>query len=109
MKFEVNLTKEANDFVSSLPKKMKAKTRRTISLLNEYGYALTEPHSKKLKSVNNLYELRVKLGSDICRLFYFHWKDKIYIITSGYVKKTDKADIKEINRAIGIMKEIKEG
>lgn len=109
MKFNVKLTNEAEDFVKSLPKKMKAKARRTIQLLSEYGYMLTEPHSKKLKSVDHLHELRVKVGSDICRMFYFYLEDKIYIVTSGYVKKSNKTDPNEIERAVRIMNGIKEG
>ena len=87
---------------------MQAKIQRTINLLKEFGYSLSEPHSKKLKSVVDLYELRVKLGSDICRLFYFYWKNKIYVVTSGYSKKSNKTDRNEIKKAINIMNNIKE-
>ena len=87
---------------------MQAKIQRTINLLEEFGYTLPEPHSKKLKSVDHIYELRVKVGSDICRLFYFHWKNKIYIITSGYIKKANKTDKQQIQKAINIMNKLKE-
>jgi len=108
MKYEVELLEEAVDFIISLPVKMQAKIQRTIGLLKEYGYFLPEPHSKKIKGQKDLYELRVKLGSDICRLFYFHWKDKIYVITSGYSKKSNKTDRNQIERAIGLMNCFKE-
>jgi len=108
MKNEVELLEEAVDFIISLPVKMQAKIQRTIGLLKEYGYFLPEPHSKKIKGQKDLYELRVKLGSDICRLFYFHWKDKIYVITSGYSKKSNKTDRNQIERAIGLMNRFKE-
>jgi phage-related protein len=52
--------------------------------------------------------LRVKLGSDICRLFYFYWQDKIYVITSGYIKKTRKLEQAELKRAERIMNQFKE-
>ena len=87
---------------------MQAKIQRTIELLKEFGYLLPEPHSKKLKSIDYLHELRVKTGNDICRLFYFHWKDKIYVVTSGYIKKSDKTDINEIKKAVRMMNEIRE-
>lgn len=108
MKYNVEITEKAAGFIISLTVKMQAKIQRTIDLLKEFGYSLPEPHSKKLRSVDRLYELRVKVGSDICRLFYFHWKDKIYIITSGYVKKDDKTDVSEIKKAVRIMKDIME-
>ena len=54
------------------------------------------------------YELRIKLGSDICRLFYFYWKDKIYVVTSGYIKKTNKTDKRQIEKAIKIKNQFME-
>jgi len=107
MKFQVLITEEANEFLDSLPVKMEAKARRTIDLLRKYGYMLPEPHSKKLKTVGEIHELRVKLGNDICRMFYFYWKERIYVITSGYVKKSDRTDVNEISRAMRIMNDIK--
>lgn len=108
MKYQVELLEEAVDFIISLPTKMQAKIQRTIGLLKEYGYFLPEPHSKKIKGQKDLYELRVKVGSDICRLFYFHWKNKIYVITSGYSKKSNKTDHNQIERAIRLMNRFKE-
>ncbi|HPJ15716.1 MAG TPA: type II toxin-antitoxin system RelE/ParE family toxin [Spirochaetota bacterium] len=99
MNFQVELTSEVSDFILSLPVKFQAKIQRTINLLCEFGYSLPEPHSKKIKSAHKIYELRIKLGSDICRLFYFHWKGTIYVVTSGYIKKTDKLDKREIEKA----------
>ena len=99
MGFEVNLTEEVIDFIIALPVKMQAKIQRTIELLENFGYKLPEPHSKKIINSDNLYELRVKQGSDICRLFYFHYKNKIYVITSGYLKKDQKTNKREIEKA----------
>lgn len=104
----MELLEDAVQFILSLPAKVQAKVQRTIELLKEFGYELPEPHSKKLKGVEDLYELRVKFGSDICRLFYFHWKERIYIVTSGYLKKARKTDKKQINKALTLMKKKKE-
>lgn len=104
MDFVVNLTEDVSEFIISLPIKMQAKIHRTIQLLETFGYTLPEPHSKKIKATKNLYELRVKQSNNICRLFYFHWKDKIYIITSGYIKKSDKINKNQIENALKIMK-----
>ncbi|MDD8019396.1 MAG: type II toxin-antitoxin system RelE/ParE family toxin, partial [Bacteroidota bacterium] len=92
MSFTVELLDPVVDFILRQPIKMQAKIHRTINLLEEFGWHLPEPHSKKLSGIKGLYELRVKVGTDICRLFYFHWKETTYIITSGYVKKTNKTD-----------------
>ncbi len=107
MKFNVDLLDSAVEFILQQPIKMQAKIQRTINLLEEFGWQLPEPHSKKLTGIKDLYELRVKIGTNICRLFYFHWKEKTYIVTSGYVKKTNKTDKNEIERAIRLMKQIK--
>ena len=69
---------------------------------------MAEPHSKKIKGYKSLYELRVKQGSDICRFFYFHQKGKIYIITSGYIKKDKKTSKSELLTADNIKKQFLE-
>lgn len=101
MDFEVKLTSEVEQFILSVPVKMQAKIQRTIELLKAFGFQLPMPHSKKI--TEDLKELRVKVGTDICRLFYFHWKGRIYVITSGYKKKSDKTDPKEIEKASRLM------
>ncbi|MFP4014631.1 MAG: type II toxin-antitoxin system RelE/ParE family toxin [Chitinispirillaceae bacterium] len=41
-----------------------------------------------------------------CRLFYFHHKNKLYIVTSGYTKKQTKTEMREIERALRLMHEV---
>ena len=66
------------------------------------------PHAKALRGAEGLRELRVKLASDIVRLFYFHHEGKVYIVTSGFVKKRDKTEPRELQRAIRLMRTFKE-
>jgi phage-related protein len=106
MDFEVKVVDSAARFIALLPLKMSAKVQRTIGLLRQFGYNLTEPHSKKITGFESLRELRVKQGSDICRLFYFHLGSKTYIVTSGYIKKENKTNRIEIDRAVAIMKKV---
>lgn len=105
MQFTVRLLAQANEFIDSLPLKMQGKIYRSIDLLREFGYSLPEPYSKSLKGMRGLKELRVKLATDICRLFYFHHKCAVYVVTSGYVKKSDRTDKRELERAIRLMEE----
>jgi phage-related protein len=72
-------------------------------LLKEFGSFLKEPHSKPLKGYKDLFELRVKQGSNIIRLFYFHHNSTLFIITSGYHKKEQKTDKRQILKAINLM------
>ena len=96
---KVILLESATDFIDNVNSRMKAKILRTIDLLERYGSFLPLPHSKQLTGYD-LYELRVKIASDTVRLFYFHDKGKIFVITSGYVKKTNKTSVREINLAL---------
>jgi phage-related protein len=106
MQYEVFLHEEAEKFILSVPLKMQAKIQRCINLLEEFGNDLREPHSKKIVGEKSLFELRI--GTDISRLFYFHLKEKKFVITSGFVKKTDKTDKNEILKATKLMIRIKE-
>ncbi|MBB6482686.1 type II toxin-antitoxin system RelE/ParE family toxin [Spirochaeta isovalerica] len=103
MGYEVRVLQPAVHFLETLDVKMKAKAYRAISLLQEFGPFLTEPHSKKITGIKNLYELRVKQSSNICRLFYFHSNGKVYIVTSGYIKKSNKTSRLELEKAERIM------
>ncbi|MFH0920700.1 MAG: type II toxin-antitoxin system RelE/ParE family toxin [Fibrobacterota bacterium] len=109
MEFEVRILHQADAFIQSLPVKMRAKTYRTIGLLEMFGYQLAEPHAKTLTGYEGLKELRIKFASDICRLFYFHLNNTIYVVTSGYQKKDSKTDIREIERALRLMTLYKNG
>ena len=106
MDYSVKLLSAAYDFIESLPMKMQNKVYRSIDLLREFGYRLPEPYCKAIKNTPGLKELRIKLATDICRLFYFHYKDHVYVITSGYSKKKDKLDPEEIDRALRLMQKV---
>jgi len=105
--YKIILLEPATDFIDTVNSKMKAKILRTIDLLERYGHFLPLPHSRKLTGYE-LHELRVKFASDIVRLFYFHDKGKIFVITSGYVKKTNKTSVREINLALKLKQKFQE-
>ena len=108
MRHEILILEKAKKFLDELELKLKAKSFRAIQLLSEFGPNLPEPHSKKIVGVSGLFELRVKQGSNICRFFYFHYRDKVYVVTSGYVKKDQKINRNEIDQAIKLMKEYRD-
>jgi len=103
MRYEVILLQPAVDFLREVEVKLRARAFRTIELLKEFGPFLKEPHSKKIAGVKGLFELRVQQGNNICRLFYFHRENRIFIITSGYIKKTMKTNRNEIEKAVKLM------
>jgi hypothetical protein len=108
MAYKVHLLESAEQFLSGLEDKLKAKSFRTIELLRDFGPELREPFSKKITGYNSLFELRVKQSSNICRFFYFFEKDRIIIITSGYVKKDNKTSKDQLEMASTLMSSYRE-
>lgn len=87
----------AKEFLLSLDTKMRAKMVNTISILQDNGYELRELYSKSLSE--GIFELRARVGSDITRVLYFFYVDSRIVLTNGFIKKTNKTPIKEIEKA----------
>jgi Phage-related protein len=85
-------------FINSLDNKMQAKIFREILILEEAGNTLREPYSKYVR--DGIFELRIKVSSNITRILYFFYIDKRIILTNGFVKKTDKTPDNEIVKAL---------
>jgi phage-related protein len=109
MGYKVKLLPPAVQFLDGLQDRLRAKAARSIRLLQEFGPSLREPHSKKVSDWPGLFELRVMLGHDACRFFYFWHKEHLYVVTSGYIKKGMKLDRKELERAALLMRQHTEG
>ncbi|MDF7638177.1 type II toxin-antitoxin system RelE/ParE family toxin [Lactobacillus sp. ESL0791] len=90
---------EFNEFFAKLPKKDQQKLDATIKAIEEYGLlvAIQQEWIKRLDA--NLYEIRSKLGSNIQRGLYFHVDNNDCMITHGFIKKTQKTAVREINHA----------
>ena len=58
-----------------------------------------------MKTHKGLFEARIKLGSNIWRVFCFFDKGKLVILLNGFTKKTQKTPQKEIDKAVRLMKE----
>jgi phage-related protein len=104
MAYEVVILEEAKKFLDKLDPKMMAKSYRTIKMLSEFGPQLTLPHSRKIVGTEDLYELRIKVATNICRLFYFYYKNDLYVVLSGFIKKQNKTDPNEIEKALKFRK-----
>lgn len=94
----------AKEFVENLDKKLRAKVLRTIELLQEYGHDLREPYSKFIR--DGIFELRVQLGSDNVRILYFFFFEGNIILTNGFMKKSQKYQMKRLKRRSHIVKTI---
>lgn len=90
-------TEPVKDFILSLDDKMRAKILFDIALLREYGPQLREPYSKSIG--DGIFEIRAKQASNITRVLYFFFTGQEIILTNGFIKKTQKTPVKEIETA----------
>ena len=91
------------DFLDS-DKKIKIKATIIIKNIIEFGLVSAAPHLKKLSGLP-LWEIRI-LGKDSVRILYTNKiKDEI-VLLHAFKKKTKKTPIKEINIAIGRLKQL---
>jgi phage-related protein len=91
-------------FFIEQPEKVKAKIIWTIELIEELK-RIPETYLKHIESTDALYEIRVKFGSDIFRIFCFFDHGKLIILANGFQKKTQNTPTKEIERALKIKEE----
>ena len=91
------------NFIESLTDEDIAKVFAYIHRLLEIKNLGLRPKPDFSKYISQgIYELKVPLKNTTIRLFYFFKSNKLIIFTSGFVKKTQKLPIIEIEKAIKI-------
>jgi phage-related protein len=60
---------------------------------------IPEKFFKHLEGSDGIFEIRVKVGSNIYRIFCFFDKGNLVILMNGFQKKTDKTPKNEIEKA----------
>ena len=86
------------DFIESIQdKNLKAKVLRDIEILAVEGRKIRMPLSKYVG--DGFYELRTKQSSNITRISYFFVVGDLIILTNGYIKKDNKLDSRELQKA----------
>ena len=93
------------EFLNSLPIKVRAKAAKWIEKLEEYGPDLPRPYADIVRG--KVRELRVIFSSGQYRFLYFFYNEYI-IMTHGFLKKTDKVPEDEIARAYHFMIDFEE-
>lgn len=83
------------EFLDSLTGKQADKVTWTLSLVEELQI-VPKQYFKKLIGTDNIWEVRVELGTDIFRLLGFFDSGSIVILTNGFAKKTQKTPLNEI-------------
>lgn len=89
------------NFFLKQSEKVKAKIIWTIELIEEME-RVPETYLKHLESTTGLYEIRVKYGKDIYRIFCFFDQGKLIVLTTGFQKKKQKTPKMEIEKALKI-------
>lgn len=92
-----NGTYPAEEFILMQDIKMKAKIFRNLELLEEMGPALRKPISEYLG--DDILELRTQVGNNTTRILYFFFIGNRVILTNGFVKKSQKTPIAELELA----------
>lgn len=92
------------EFFSKQREKVQDKITWTLDLI-ELLEKVPETYLKHIENTEGLYEIRVKQGSDIFRIFCFFDKGKLIVLANGFQKKTQKTPKKEIDKALNIKQE----
>jgi len=90
------------EFFVKQRRKVRDKIVWTLNLIEEIDRI---PETYLQHMANGLYEVRVKSGSGIFRIFCFFDQDKLIVLTNGFQKKTQKTPRQEIEKALKIKKE----
>lgn len=85
------------EFINSLPERTRARTFRLVKLLKDYGVLLNEPYTKQVRGKTR--ELRIKDNQGAIRILYFTYTGRRFILLHGFIKKTDKTPIRDIEIA----------
>lgn len=85
------------EFIESQQRKDQDKIYSWLVQLEELGNRLRRPHADYL--TEGIYELRVHRRNIQYRILYFFDHKKI-ILTNAFIKKSDKVDPKEIDKAV---------
>ena len=92
------------EFFAEQREKVQDKITWTLELIEEIE-RVPETYLKHIEETEGLYEVRIKQGSDIFRIFSFFDKGKLIVLANGFQKKTQKTPRKDIEKALKIKKE----
>lgn len=92
------------DFYNAQRPEVRQKIDWTIGLLRDLKI-IPEKYFKHLEDTEGLFELRVKVGSNIFRVFCFFDEGNLVVLINGFQKKTDKTPKNELERAKQLQRE----
>lgn len=86
------------DFLDSLSSKQAQKAAWVMSLVEEMD-SVPGQYFQKMVNTDNLWEIRVKIGSDIFRFLGFFDGSKLVVLSHAFQKKTQKTPQQAIRLA----------
>ncbi len=86
------------EFLNNLEIKIVKKIAWTFKIIEEKDI-VPKTYFKKLESTDGIWEIRIKFGSNIYRIFSFLEKNNLIVLTHGIIKKSQKTPAKEIKQA----------
>jgi len=92
------------EFLDSLSGKVAQKVLWTLSLLEDLEI-VPSIYFKKLTGTEEIWECRIQYGSNIYRIFCFFDSHSVVVLTHGLVKKSQKTQQREIDKAESYRKE----
>ena len=99
------LDTRVRDELEALPPDMRARFRRIVELIQDYGLEqMREPHVKHLEGP--LWEMRMKGKDGISRAIYVTARGRRVVVVRVFIKKTQKTPRREIDLALQRAKEV---
>lgn len=90
------------NFLKSQPAKVQDKIFKIIEAI-ETLERIPANYLKAMAGTKGLYEARIKLGSNIWRVFCFFDQGQLVVLLNGFTKKTQKTPKNEIEKALKLM------
>ena len=91
------------EFLIAQTEKVQNKIFKVIEIIETYQH-VPKTYLAPMRTYPGLYEARIRLGQNIWRVFCFFDEGRLVILLNGFVKKTQKTQKKEIDKAARLMK-----
>ncbi len=95
------------DFLDSLSGKAAQKVTWVLKLIEDLDI-VPSSYLKKLTGTEEIWECRIKFGSNAYRIFCFFVENSVVVLTHGFTKKSQKTPKTEIERAEAYKKDFLE-
>jgi phage-related protein len=89
-------------FLLKQPTKVQDKIFKVIEIIETFEQ-VPSSYLKSIVGTKGLYEARIKLGTNIWRVFCFFDQGKLVILLNGFAKKSQKTTKSEIDKAVALM------